>query len=85
MLGSSVLFLPQKQKEPGAVSVSRKEETEKPVKQYVFCFSQLAHTQQCYVIPNSLELVIHFQQLGLRIQEILNVPRKVGLLSSLTL
>ncbi|KAH8794060.1 hypothetical protein BGZ57DRAFT_937999 [Hyaloscypha finlandica] len=33
MLGSSVLFLPQKQKEPGAVSVSRKEETEKPVKQ----------------------------------------------------
>jgi hypothetical protein len=85
MLGSSVLFLPQKQKEPGAVSMSRKEEAEKPVKQYVFCFSQLAYMQQCYVIPNSLELVIHFQQLGLKIQEILNVPRKVGLLSSLTL
>jgi hypothetical protein len=83
MLGSSVLFLPQKQKEPGEVSMSRKEEAEQPVKQYVFCFSQLAHMQQCYVPPNSLEPVTHFQQLGLRIQKSLNVPRKVGLLSSL--
>ena len=65
--------------------MSRKEEAEKPVKQYVLCFSQLAHMQQCYVTPNSLEPVTHFQQLGLRIQKSLNVPRKVGLLSSLTL
>jgi hypothetical protein len=65
--------------------MSRKEETEKPDKQYVFCFSQLAHIQQYFVIPNSLELVTHFQEFGSRAQKIFNVPGKVGLLSSLTL